>query len=80
MTQRMGGQDASTDLNQYLSGIKYPLDRQALMRQLEQRNAPQQIRQIIQNLPERQYSNMSEIMQAMNEGQQRGPGGERTNR
>lgn len=79
MAQTMGGQNWTNDLNQYLEGMSYPQNKQGLMRQLEQRNAPQQIRQIIQNLPERQFANMADVMRAMNEGQQ-GTGGSRTTR
>jgi hypothetical protein len=77
MTQRMsqGEQGPMGDMGRYLEGLSYPQNRQGIQRHLEQRNAPQEIRQIIQNLPDHQYTNMAEVMRAMNEGQQRMEGG-----
>ncbi len=46
----------------YLKGIGFPVNKQNLLRHVEHNGAPDEIKRDVQNMPERDYSSVADIM------------------
>ena len=61
---------SASNLAQYFRGMDFPATKQDLLRHVQQNNAPGEVRQIVQALPENQrYTSMADLMAAW--GQER---------
>lgn len=68
MTRGMGGQSPS-NISHYLKGIDFPANKQDLIDHAEDNNAPDEVIQALQKLPEGEYESMADLMQGV--GQKR---------
>jgi hypothetical protein len=64
MPKGTGGPSAS-DIVHYLKGVEFPCDKQDLIDFAEDSNAPDEVLFILQDLPDQDYSSMTEIMQGV---------------
>lgn len=58
---------SAIDISKSLSGIDFPANRQGLVNHARQKNASQEILEILQKMPDRQYGDMAEVEQAFGE-------------
>ncbi len=65
-SQPQGGW-TKANIPQMMEGVSFPQNRQGLLRHAEQKGAPDEIQRMLQNMPDRQYTNMSEVMKAISE-------------
>ncbi len=68
MAQESGAYPGSAaEVAQYFEGVDFPKNKMDLVRHAEERGAPSDIRQVLQRLPERTYSNMADVMKGLGE-------------
>lgn len=58
---------SAVDISRNLSGIDFPADKQELVRHAREKNANQEVIDILQKMPERQYNNMADVEHAFGE-------------
>ncbi|QOV22692.1 DUF2795 domain-containing protein [Anabaenopsis elenkinii] len=58
---------SAVDISKSLSGIDFPANKQDLVNHARQKNASQEILDILQKMPERQYGNMADVEHAFGE-------------
>ncbi len=51
-----------TNLAQFLGGINFPCSKQDLINHARRRNAPQEVLNTLQQIPDRTYNSMSDVM------------------
>ncbi|MEN6519933.1 MAG: DUF2795 domain-containing protein [Armatimonadota bacterium] len=61
MTRGMGGRSPANIAN-FLEGIDFPASKDELVNHAEDNNAPQDIIDILEKLPNREYTSMADIM------------------
>ncbi|HIH75096.1 MAG TPA: DUF2795 domain-containing protein [Methanosarcina sp.] len=44
-----------------LKGMDYPAEKQEILKKAKENNAPQEVMQILENLPEREYENAADV-------------------
>ncbi|MCE5197827.1 MAG: DUF2795 domain-containing protein [Armatimonadota bacterium] len=64
MPRGMGGQSPS-NIAHYLKGINFPCNKQDIVDYAEDNNAPDEIVQVIEDLPDQEYSSMADLMQGV---------------
>ncbi len=74
LAQRGGERSAQTpgsasNIAEQLRGVNFPCNKQELMRHAQQGNASQEVRTMLNSLPERTYNSMADVMAAW--GQER---------
>jgi Protein of unknown function (DUF2795) len=70
---RMGrpGGGSMANVAHYLRGIDFPAGRQEIIRHARDQDAPEAVIEQLQQLDDRQFSNMAEVMRAIGEGGER---------
>ncbi len=58
---------SAVDISRSLSGIDFPANKQDLVNHARQKNASQEIINILQQMAEREYGNMAEVEHAFGE-------------
>ena len=53
------------EIQGYLKGLDYPANKEAIVRRAKEHKAPQQILDVLEKLPSKQYSRPTEISQAL---------------
>lgn len=66
MTRGVGGQSPS-NIAQYLSGIDFPCQRDDLVRHAKNNNAEEPVIDALENLPDREYTTMADVMEGFGE-------------
>lgn len=61
MPRGMGGQSPS-NIAHYLKGIDFPATKQELMDYAEDNNAPEEVLEVLQQMPDQEYYSMSDLM------------------
>ncbi len=51
-----------TNLTQFLGGINFPCSKQELIKHARGRNAPQDVLNTLEQIPDRTYNSMSDVM------------------
>ncbi len=51
-----------TNLTQFLGGVNFPCSKQELVNHARQRNAPQDVLSTLEQIPDRTYNSMSDVM------------------
>ncbi len=74
MTQQSGEQQggehalrtpgSASNLAVHFKGMDFPANKADLLRHAQQNNAPQDVQNMINSLPERQYNSMADVMAA----------------
>ncbi|WP_327105810.1 DUF2795 domain-containing protein [Nonomuraea glycinis] len=62
------GVDVRSDLAKWLSDADFPATAQELLRHAERMDAPDRVTELVSSLPERRYTNMAEIGEALGLG------------
>ncbi|MBK1988915.1 DUF2795 domain-containing protein [Sphaerospermopsis aphanizomenoides BCCUSP55] len=52
---------SAVDISRSLSGIDFPANKQKLVNHARDKNASQEIIEILQEMPEREYDNMADV-------------------
>jgi len=60
-----GGLFSVTQVATYLSGIHFPLSKQDLVQYAQEKGAPQEIVDLLDELPERTFDDLTEVMRAV---------------
>lgn len=60
------------NVTHHLQGIDFPANKQDLIKQAESNGADQDVIQVLQGLPDRQYTNMADVMQGYGEADKGG--------
>jgi hypothetical protein len=66
MPRGVGGHSPS-NIAKHLQGIDYPAGREELIGRARQNNAPREVLDVLQQLPDRQYTNMADLMKGVGE-------------
>lgn len=61
MTRGMGGHSPS-NVTHHLKGIGFPADKQQLVRQAEQNGADKEVLDTLEQMPDKQYGDMADVM------------------
>ncbi len=61
MTRGMGGR-SSANIANFLEGIAFPASKEEIVSHAEDNNSPQEIIDILEQLPDQQFSSMSDVM------------------
>ncbi len=64
MTRGMGGQSPS-NIAHYLKGIDFPCSKQDLIDHAEDNNAPEEVLEVLEELPDQEYTSMADLMQGV---------------
>lgn len=64
MPRGMGGQSPA-NIAHYLQGIDFPISKQDLISHAEDNNAPDEVIDLLENLPDQEYHSMSDLMQGV---------------
>jgi len=64
----MGGHSPS-NIAHHLKGIHFPASRQDLANKARDNNAPQDVIDVLEQMPDRQYTNMAEMMKGVGEAE-----------
>jgi len=57
----MGGQSPS-NIAHHLKGIEFPADKQELIEYAEDNGAPDEVLEVLQQMPDKEYNSMSDLM------------------
>ena len=68
MPRGMGGHSPS-NIAHHLKGIHFPVNRQDLVNKARDNNAPQDVIDVLEQMPDRQYTNMAEMMKGVGEAE-----------
>ncbi len=63
MTRGMGGHSAA-NVTHYLAGVKFPVGKREIEEQARRNGADPPVLDAIRDMPERQFSDMSDVMKA----------------
>ncbi len=66
MARGMGGHSPS-NIAHHLKGIHYPARRDDIISRARENGAPQEIMDVLQQIPEREYGNMADLMKGVGE-------------
>lgn len=66
MTRGLGGESPS-NVSLHLKGIDFPAGRDDLSKQAEKNGAPQEVLDVIENMPDDDFENMADVMKAYGE-------------
>ncbi|HEX5515791.1 MAG TPA: DUF2795 domain-containing protein [Gammaproteobacteria bacterium] len=58
-------QQSPTEVARYLDGVDFPADRQALLRQARRQKADDEILQLLDQMPNRDYGSMADVMKGV---------------
>ena len=61
MTRGMGGRSPA-NIAHFLEGIDFPASKDDLVNHAEDNNAPQEVIDILENLPDQEYTSMADVM------------------
>ena len=71
------GSDSPVQLQSYLKGIDYPTDKETLVKTARRNKAPENVLQVINELPEDEFASPVDVMKAygeINKGSNKGHG------
>lgn len=54
---------SAIDISKCLSGINFPANKQGLINHARQKNSSQEVIDILQKIPDREYTNMADVEQ-----------------
>ena len=57
----------TTDITQYLAGMKFPCEKEDLIEHAKYQGAIDEVLDLLRNMPEEEYSTMAEVMQGYGE-------------
>jgi hypothetical protein len=63
MARETGGKSPA-NVAQYFSGIDFPCEKEDLIEHAEQNGAPDEVLEVLNDMPEEEYSNMAEVMKS----------------
>jgi len=66
MTRGVGG-ESPANVTTYLKGIDYPANKEQLVQQAQKNGAESAVMDVINNMPEQEYSNMADVMKGYGE-------------
>ncbi|HLP91759.1 MAG TPA: DUF2795 domain-containing protein [Nostocaceae cyanobacterium] len=58
---------SAIDISKSLSGIDFPANKNNLVNHARQKNASQEVIDVLQNMPEQEYENMADVEHAFGE-------------
>lgn len=64
MARGMGGQSPS-NIAHFLKGIDLPASRQDLIDHAEDNNAPDEVLEVLEQMPDQEYTSMADLMQGV---------------
>ncbi|WP_119460778.1 DUF2795 domain-containing protein [Rhodospirillaceae bacterium SYSU D60014] len=64
MTRGMGGHSPA-NVAHHLSGIDFPASKQDLVRHAKEKNADQEVIQVLDQMPDQDYGNMADVMKGV---------------
>ncbi len=59
------------NITQHLKGCRFPCNRNDLIKQARQNNANQTVINLLQNMPNRQYANMADVMKSYEQAREK---------
>ncbi len=66
MTRGVGGQSPA-NIQKFLAGVDYPADKQALVEQAQNNEAPPEVLDVIKQLPRDEFGGPQDVMKAYGE-------------
>lgn len=66
MTRGVGG-ESPANVQKYLKGIDYPAKKRQLMDQAKKNDAPQEVLQVLQQFPDKEFTGPQDVMKAYGE-------------
>ena len=66
MARGMGGESPAT-VQKYLKGIDYPAKKRQLLDQAKKNDAPQEVLQVLQQFPDKEFTGPQDVMKAYGE-------------
>lgn len=64
MTRGMGGHSPA-NVAHHLSGIDFPANKQDLVRHAKEKNADQEVIQVLDQMPDQDYGSMADVMKGV---------------
>lgn len=56
---------SATEIQKFLTGMEYPTPKAELIRQADEQNAPQEVKAVLKDLPDREYQGAFEVNRAL---------------